>query len=167
MEMRKAVAADPMGHAVFYRTMLECFMETLVGSSRHGCRSADGVASNGAGGVFGDVLAYHGPEEGQGRGSRHFHMIVWLIGAALRRILRKMRRAQEGGEDVEILVSAWVQSVLTKVSSMQFDSVLEVAPFLGVGGAERGPEKKADEPLATRASTTKTWHQWRRGAMTK
>lgn len=69
MSQRRFVAMNPFAAAKFFRLVMDAFIQTLLGTGS-GCR-----------GVFGDVKAYYGCVEAQGRGSLHCHMLVWLDGA--------------------------------------------------------------------------------------
>ena len=130
-----------MGHAVFYHTMMTLFLEVVVGVQVTGpMRHADGVASNGRGDAFGDVLAYHGPQEEQNRGSLHAHFSIWLVSHVYTDFLAKVERLSGEAGRLEALIAEWNQRTLEKVASIQFDSVCELPAVLRVGSAVRGEE---------------------------
>ena len=89
---------------------------------------------------MGDVLAYHGPQEEQGRGSLHAHFSIWLVSHAFSEFLRKVLAHAGEPAALENLVQEWLEQTKAKVSSMQFESVGELPGFLGIGGVRRGAE---------------------------
>jgi hypothetical protein len=141
-EMKRRLAADPVGQAVFYRAQQRIFCEVVLGCTFPGELHADGIAMStysSAGGVIGDICAFHGPEEEQGRGSMHAHFAVFVLQGHCEWILRRLRaRAEEG--TLKELVAEWTRKVLEVVASVQFDSVLEVQAAMDLAVPPRGDE---------------------------
>jgi len=66
------ISSDPFAAAKFFHYTVRAMIETLFGCKR----SRDRIHSHT--GIFGEVSAYFGVVESQGRGSLHIHMLVWL-----------------------------------------------------------------------------------------
>ncbi|THG95067.1 hypothetical protein EW026_g6512 [Hermanssonia centrifuga] len=68
----KNIAADPYGAAKFFHFTINAILETLVQVrvSNYQVKSKPGI--------FGEVSAYFGTVESQGRGTLHLHMLIWL-----------------------------------------------------------------------------------------
>jgi len=122
-EMHRIVAKDPTAQALFFDLMMKLFVEHVLGVLPKGSSYGDGFVASGKPGIFGDVAAILGPIEAQARGALHPHILVWLIAALTQFKLESMRRS---GELLHRLTE-WSTAVTSKVASMQFDSVCEVA----------------------------------------
>ena len=72
-----AIAADPYAAALFFRTIIYAVLENLLGI--HGYSRAHPVTRQK--GILGNVEAYIGTVEAQGRGTLHLHMLLWLSGS--------------------------------------------------------------------------------------
>ncbi|PSS37626.1 hypothetical protein PHLCEN_2v553 [Hermanssonia centrifuga] len=74
-ERMRTVAEDPYAAAKFFhfiiRTLLQCLCQVTV--TQHQVKSQIGI--------FGEVSAYFGTVESQGRGTLHLHMLIWLKNA--------------------------------------------------------------------------------------
>ena len=69
----RIVVNDPLAAVQFSAHVMDSFIAALLGFN-----DAEPSASSKRLGVFGDVLAYHFNDEEQGRGSLHYHGLVWL-----------------------------------------------------------------------------------------
>eukprot|EP00435_Cladocopium_sp_Y103_P001529 s6084_g1.t1 len=138
--MRRIVAMDPVSQARCFALMMDIFFEEVLGtlpplkreSFRVGQHATfeDGIASSLQGGVFGDVAAFSGPLETQGRGSLHPHILIVLLGHDLGNRLRSiMHRIQHGELVVEL--QRWSQRVLEAVQRFKYDSQLVLSEQLG------------------------------------
>lgn len=69
------VAKNPYAAAKFFRYIIVAMLETLFGvdASGHKVKSTKGI--------LGEVEAYYGVVEAQGRGTLHLHMLIWLKNA--------------------------------------------------------------------------------------
>ena len=72
-----AIAADPFAAAKFFHLMVNAVLQHLLGIK--------GSDVNGSVrreiGILGEVEAYIGTVEAQGRGTLHLHMLLWLSGS--------------------------------------------------------------------------------------
>jgi ASC-1-like (ASCH) protein len=152
-DMLRRVSRDPVSQAIFTDLMMRLFLKHMLGVRVEGDATfGDSVAATGAPGLFGDVQAYFAPLESQGRGGLHAHMCVWVLHPMQARILEKLRSGDFGDLSAEAewkdRLWAWRQEVLEKVSSMQFDSVEEIARQ---AGADLGEVHKYRDPRSEEA----------------
>merc|ERR1711928_272269 len=68
VERAKIVANDPVAAAIYYNTVIDAFVDYILGYKQAN------------GGTFGKPAAYYGMTEEQGTGTLHNHMLVWLHG---------------------------------------------------------------------------------------
>jgi hypothetical protein len=68
MKRRELVMRDPVAAAKFFDLTIRKFMEIVMGYGDPN------------GGILGKILAYYGTVEAQGRGTLHFHSLIWLSG---------------------------------------------------------------------------------------
>ncbi len=163
-EMKQILGADPIGHAIFYRTMMNLFVETVMGAAGPGfCEPLhpDGVAARtyaAAGGLYGAILAGYGPEENQGRGSEHAHMAWWFVKNIYKQLFRKIAEEKEAGT-LRATINAWAAKVKAAAATMQFSSVHEMAGVLGVvPPADMGP-LRTDQTGQSDTRVPETWEQ--------
>ncbi|CAK9066630.1 Transketolase, partial [Durusdinium trenchii] len=129
--MRRILAADPVPQARFFDVMMTLFFEEILGTlpplTRASFRGGvardfeDGFASSTHAGCFGDVAAFCGPLETQGRGSMHPHILVVLLGHDLGNRLRSVLATAARGELV-IELERWSRAVLQAASRIRYDS---------------------------------------------
>lgn len=67
LERGKTVAANPVAGVLFFNKTVNMLLDTLLGTTRSNKR-----------GIFGELSAYYGVVEAQGRGSLHIHLLIWL-----------------------------------------------------------------------------------------
>lgn len=60
-ERSQIIASHPVSTSIFFNHLMETIISSLI-----------------MGGVLGPIDSYFGPEENQGRGSLHTHMVLWL-----------------------------------------------------------------------------------------
>ena len=129
--MRRILAADPISQARFFDVMMTLFFEEILGTlpplTRASFRGGlardfeDGFAASTHAGCFGDVAAFCGPLETQGRGSTHPHILVVLLGRDLGNRLRSVLATAARGELV-IELERWSRAVLQAASRIRYDS---------------------------------------------
>ena len=68
----KNIADDPYAASKFFHFMISTILETLFQIKVTPAQVKTGI------GVFGQVTAYFGTVESQGRGTLHLHMLIWL-----------------------------------------------------------------------------------------
>ena len=117
--MRRALAADPVSQARFFHKMMLLFFEEILGTLPPMTRASyhvglarnfeDGFAASTFPGCFGDVAAFCGPLETQGRGSLHPHILCVLVGHDL------SQRGQEHLPSVIYTAEEVVSSVVYRV----------------------------------------------------
>ncbi|CAE7487143.1 tkt, partial [Symbiodinium necroappetens] len=142
--MRRVLAADPVSQARFFDLMMTLFLEEVLGTlpafTRASFRAGkaqvyeDGFAASTFPGCFGDIAAFCGPLETQGRGSMHPHILIVLLGHDLGSRLRSMMARAERGELV-IQLQRWREKVLRAASRIRYDSQLGLAAQLSVEAA--------------------------------
>jgi hypothetical protein len=71
------VAADPYAAAKFFHFIIDMVIRELFGIKPY----ANNHHMHHTTGIFGDMAAYIGTVEAQGRGTLHFHVVCWLKGA--------------------------------------------------------------------------------------
>ena len=106
--MRRALAADPVSQARFFHEMMLLFFEEILGTLPPMTRASyhvglarnfeDGFAASTFPGCFGDVAAFCGPLETQGRGSLHPRILCVLVGHDLSQRLRSCLQSAARGE---------------------------------------------------------------------
>ena len=139
--MRRILAADPVSQARFFDLMMTLFFEEVLGclppfkraSFRAGQAGVyeDGFAASTFPGCFGDIAAFCGPLETQGRGSMHPHILIVLLGHDLASRLRCMMASSARGELV-IELERWRAKVLEAACRIRYDSQLALAAQLSV-----------------------------------
>ena len=131
-EMLRRVAADPASQARVTDMMIQLFLEHILGVLPSKSRGfGDGFASAAKPGVFGQVKAYFGPLETQGRGGLHGHFSVFTADPLRAHLLDKLRRGETTPE-LAARLKQWRRAVIEKVASMQFDCVEEVGRQVGL-----------------------------------
>lgn len=83
------VAADGFAAAKFFHFLIDTILETLFGIKVNDRRVH--VRK----GVFGYINAYFGAIECQGRGTLHFHLLIWLQGAPTVEEMRELLKSEE------------------------------------------------------------------------
>ena len=73
MDQSILVAKNPFVAARFFNIYMKAFIRSILRYDPSGIDKA--------GGIFGNVSAYYGCVEAQGRGTLHCHMIIWLDGS--------------------------------------------------------------------------------------
>jgi hypothetical protein len=68
----QTIADDPYAAAKFFHVMIRAILETLLQIKASKYQVKNGV------GILGEVVAYFGTVESQGRGTLHLHMLLWL-----------------------------------------------------------------------------------------
>lgn len=71
------ISEDPYAAAKFFHFIIQVIIEELFGVKAGG----QGHSIKRNEGIFGEVAAYVGTVEAQGRGTLHLHIVVWLSGA--------------------------------------------------------------------------------------
>ncbi|KAF9040359.1 hypothetical protein BDZ89DRAFT_1210221 [Hymenopellis radicata] len=98
------IAQDPYAAAKFFHFLIHAILTTLFGvtTTKHRVHSEKGI--------FGYVSAYFGVVESQGRGSLHFHLLVWLLHAPTLAEMQDLLRTEEFREKVRNYIRANVRA---------------------------------------------------------
>jgi len=68
------ITMNPYAAARYFDFIIRAMLESLMGISKHG------ISITSCQGILGEVTAYFGVVEAQGRGTLHLHMLMWLAG---------------------------------------------------------------------------------------
>ena len=105
-DMLQRLARDPVGQTLVFELVMRLFFIHVLAvrpecmQNRRRCKAipprewcTDGIAaSSTAPSILGPVFAFRGEIEGQGRGSLHPHILVWLVAMSSLHLLRMLRR---------------------------------------------------------------------------
>jgi hypothetical protein len=95
-ERIRLVCKNPVAGARFFHFMVELFISEILGvDAKHK-------------GIYGDVSAYYGTVEQQGRLTLHLHMLIWLMGNLTPQEMRKHILDPEGSWQKKLI--AWLES---------------------------------------------------------
>ncbi len=96
-ERAKIVADDPVACAKFFKTIVLAYINSLLRYGKTG------------GGILGNVSAYHGVVEEQGRGALHLHMMIWIDGY---QSPTKLREEMKANPEYSKKVMEYLESVI-------------------------------------------------------
>ncbi|THG93643.1 hypothetical protein EW026_g7647 [Hermanssonia centrifuga] len=98
------IASDPYGAAKFFHFMINTILETLmqVKVSKFQVKSGPGI--------FGEVAAYFGTVESQGRGTLYLHMLIWLKNAPTAEELAELLKTEEFRQKMTKFIKANVRA---------------------------------------------------------
>ncbi len=108
-----AIARDPYAAARFFHFLIDCILEHLFGIS------VTRFVVNTKKGVFGRCAAYVGAVESQGRGSLHFHMLMWLGDTPRPNVLHEMLATEEFRLRVQAFIRANLRAYLPGLETAQ------------------------------------------------
>ena len=95
-ERLRLVCKNPVAGARFFHFLVELFITEILGiDAKHR-------------GLYGDVSAYYGTVEQQGRLTLHLHMLIWLIGNLTPQEMRKRILDPEGNWQKKLI--SWLES---------------------------------------------------------
>lgn len=98
-ERAQYLARNPAAGARFFHAIMRAFFDIIVASK------------NPEGGLFGQVEAYYGTIEAQGRGSLHCHMLIWVSGGLSPEKLREeMAKNETRKEEIIAYIEGMVQT---------------------------------------------------------
>ena len=111
-ERHRLICKNPVAGARFFHFMVETFISDVLGvGSTHR-------------GLYGDINAYYGTVEQQGRLTLHLHMMLWIKGALRPEEIRK--RLLNPNSDFRKKMIDWLESVHTgDFQTGSFDEVTE------------------------------------------
>ncbi|KAF5337331.1 hypothetical protein D9611_002867 [Ephemerocybe angulata] len=91
----RAICRNPVAAARFFHYMVEVFIKDILG------------VGTDLGGAFGDVQAYYGTVEQQGRLTLHLHMIIWIKGSLSPQAMRQRILCDSAWQEA---VVRWLES---------------------------------------------------------
>ena len=152
-----AIAADPYAAALFFRTIIYAVLENLLGIQ--GYSRAHPVQRRK--GILGNVEAYIGTVEAQGRGTLHLHMLLWLSGSLTTSEMHKRLHEDEFRAKIQKYIATNVHADLSCAKGFDVLSVQkEWTPAFSRPIDPRQPnyEDKSEE-FADRVARTVQVHQ--------
>ncbi len=119
------VAADPYGAAKFFHFTIKTLLETLVQVkvSKYQVKSKPGI--------FGEVAAYFGTVESQGRGTLHLHMLIWLKNTPTGEELSELFNVASFRTKMEQYIKANVRAYLPGLESAETVKAIPRQPSAG------------------------------------
>lgn len=105
------VAKDPYASAKYFHTLIAALLKHLFGVS------VQGHAVHSEIGVLGEVAAYFGTVETQGRGSLHLHMLVWLKNTPSSTELQSLLRSDAFRQKVAAFIKRHIRGYLPGLES--------------------------------------------------
>ncbi len=78
------ISSDPYASASFFHLIINALLDSLFGIQ--GFKHNNTIERQT--GILGDVAAYIGTVEAQGRGTLHLHMLIWLVGSGTAREMK-------------------------------------------------------------------------------
>ena len=106
-----AIATDPYAAATFFRVMIDAVLQSLLGirGYSHGAPIQREV------GILGEIGAYIGTVEAQGRGTLHLHMLLWLNGSQTSKEMKDSLLSTEFREKLKSFISKNVHADIPDV----------------------------------------------------
>jgi|SRR5882762_1364654 hypothetical protein len=146
------VAADPFAAAKFFHFVIDTMLEVLFGISADSRRGSVHRRP----GIFGHVAAYIGTVEAQGRGTLHFHTVVWLKGAPTASRMKELLAKESFRRKVAEFIQSNIRSDIGGASARQIkemtsqDSVSFARP-VDPRGANYAVRSRESEMLLARS----------------
>ena len=100
------IAGDPFAAAKYFHFIIDCVLEILFGVKA----AKRGGHVKRKTGVLGDMAAYIGAVEAQGRGTLHFHVIAWLKGSPTSSRMKELLQKEEFRKKVADFIAANIRS---------------------------------------------------------
>lgn len=113
------IASDPFAAAKFFHFLIDTVLETLLG-----IKPEPFGRTKRKQGIFGWANAYFGVVECQGRGTLHFHLLVWLRDAPTAEEMKELLHSEAFRTKVAAFIQAHFRSHLDGLSSV--DDLLRV-----------------------------------------
>ena len=100
------IAGDPFAAAKYFHFIIDCVLEILFGVKA----AKQGSHVRRKTGIFGNMAAYIGTVEAQGRGTLHFHVITWLKGSPTSTRIKELLQKETFREKVAEFIAANIRS---------------------------------------------------------
>ena len=107
------IAADPFVAAKFFHFIVNAVLEELFGikSGPRGLTRREGI--------LGEVSAYVGAVEAQGRGTLHLHMVLWLTGAPTSAMMKEALKSSKFRDKVRTYIDANIRADIGGASTAE------------------------------------------------
>jgi len=114
-----AIAGDPFAAAKYFHFIIDCVLEILFGvkASKRGSHVRRKT------GIFGDMAAYIGAVEAQGRGTLHFHVIAWLKGSPTSSRMKELLQKEAFRKKVAEFIAANIRSDIAGANGHQIKAM--------------------------------------------
>lgn len=112
-ERARNVASNPVAAADGFHFLMKVVIETLIGVRRTGKTTKTTT------GVLGDVSAYFGVVEAQGRGTLHLHMILWLHNAPNTEEMQRLLQTEEFRAKMKAYISSMIRADVPGLDSAE------------------------------------------------
>lgn len=106
-----AIAADPYASATFFHLTINAVLQALLGIT--GYKSTHPIKRER--GVLGEIDAYIGTVEAQGRGTLHLHMVLWLKGSLTSSQMKDHLKREDFRTKLKNFISANIRADLPNV----------------------------------------------------
>jgi Helitron helicase-like domain at N-terminus len=116
----KNIADDPYAAANFFHFLIRTIMENLLQIKVDSHRVKSGM------GILGQVAAYFGLVESQGRGTLHLHMILWLCDTPRSDVLQDLLKTTSFRQRVASYIEANVRAYLPGLESAESVQAIRV-----------------------------------------
>ena len=113
------IAGDPFAAAKYFHFIIDCVLEILFGvkAAKRGCQIKRKT------GIFGDMAAYIGAVEAQGRGTLHFHVIAWLRGSPTLSRMKKLLEKETFQRKVADFIAVNIRSDITGANGQEIKAM--------------------------------------------
>jgi len=113
----KNIMSNPYAAARFFDFIVHTMLETLIGITKHGSRVTSQL------GILGQVTAYFGVVEVQGRGTLHLHMLMWLASTPNSKEMEQALKTKVFREKIRIYIARNIRAHLDDLTDMNIKSM--------------------------------------------
>ncbi len=111
------ISSDPYASASFFHLIINDLLDSLFGIQ--GFKHNNTIERQT--GILGDVAAYIGTVEAQGRGTLHLHMLIWLVGSGTVREMKDRLLTEDFRTKVHSFISTkFVPTSPTSLAQMYY-----------------------------------------------
>jgi hypothetical protein len=97
-----AIANNPYAAASYFQLMINAVLQHLLGIKSSSCNQMVQRCT----GIFGNIGAYVGTVEAQGRGTLHLHMVLWLQGSPMVQKMKELLLDEQFREKMKCFIAA-------------------------------------------------------------
>ena len=114
------IANDPYAAAKFFHLMIQAIIRILLQVEVQ----AERTVISGKG-IFGELSAYFGTVESQGRGTLHLHMLIWLKDAPTSEKMKKNLLTEEFRNLVQHFIN---ENIRSYIDGLEMDESVKLVP---------------------------------------